>query len=86
LAHLLSRVLPPSLSLSCLGPQPQHPIIHALVSPVQILEKVRLDTLCQTCPFAFGAIYGSRGKFWKIRGTNLLRNIFDARVGPVRIP
>jgi hypothetical protein len=60
-------------------------IFHAQVGPIQILQKVRRDTLHQTLVFPSIMICGSRGAFRCIRGTKWRHTIFHARVGPVQI-
>jgi hypothetical protein len=55
-------------NLVSLGGKCRRPISQALVGLVWFPEKARLDLLCRTCVFAFGAICGSPSAFGYIRG------------------
>jgi hypothetical protein len=61
-------------------------IFLAQVEPVRIPQKVRQNTLHQTCIFESGRISGSISAFWCILGTKTRFTIFDAQVRPVQIP
>jgi hypothetical protein len=53
---------------------------------VRIPIRAYRDTSRRTCVFTFGGICGSHRAFWCVRGTKHRYSIFQARVGPVRIP